>query len=289
MSKKAADTATGLATIVAVEQQFPIEQRLLDDSMVVNILPLSGKVFVWLTKFSWIRNWFIGMTEKKFPGVWAIFPVRKRYIDDQITAVMTEQFEAVVNLGAGFDTLPFRLPELNLPVYEVDQPFNSKAKKENLIKALGSLPKHLLFVPIDFDHQDLGNQLTSHGYSNDHKTFFILEAVSQYLTQDGIENTFDFLSKAKSGSRLVFTYVRQDFLDGKNLYNNQELHKKLVLKEKIWLSGIDPLKVEEFLEQFGWKLIEHVGYEDLAEAYIKPTKRTLGSLLLERIVYAEKK
>ena len=52
MSKKAADTAKGLATIVAVEQQFPIEQRLLDDSMVVNILPLSGKVFVWLTKFS---------------------------------------------------------------------------------------------------------------------------------------------------------------------------------------------------------------------------------------------
>ena len=171
---------------------------------------------------------------------------------------------------------------------EVDQPDNIKLKRSKLNQALGELSESLRFVPVDFDTQDLGTTLASHGYSSDMKTFFVLEAVTQYLTTAGIQKTFDFLTNAQSGSRLVFTYVRKDFVEGRAFYDNEALYKRLVLKDKIWLFGLNPEDVADFLDGYGWRVLEHVGYDDLADVYVKPTGRPLESLALERIVYAEK-
>ncbi len=287
MSKKAADTAASVGAIVAIEQHFPQDERLLDDSLAGRILPLGMKVFVWLMRFAWIRDWMIRSTEKGYPGTWAIFPVRKRYIDAKVTEA--SHLDALVNLGAGLDTLAFRVPTLAKgPVFEVDQPGNIALKRSKLNQAIGELPEQLRFVPVDFDAQDIGSVMATHGYSDDTKTFFVLEAVTQYLTVTGIQTTFDFLAKAQSGSRLIFTYVRKDFVEGKAFYDNEDLYKRLVLKDKVWLFGLDPEEVADFLDGYGWKVLEHIGYEDLADAYIKPTGRELKPLALERIVYAEK-
>ena len=287
MSKKAAATAPSVAAIIAIEQYFPRDERLLDDDLSGRILPFGMKVFVWLLRFAWLRNWMIRMTEKVFPGVWAIFPVRKRYIDAKVAEAT--HLDALVNLGAGLDTLAFRLPALaERPVFEVDQPGNIALKRSKLNQALGEIPDQLHLVSVDFDAQELGSALASHGYSNNMKTFFVLEAVTQYLTTAGIQTTFDFLAKAQSGSRLIFTYVRKDFVEGNAFYDNEDLYKTLVLKDKVWLFGLDPEEVADFLDGHGWKVLEHLGYDDLADAYVKPTGRQLESLALERIVYAEK-
>jgi O-methyltransferase involved in polyketide biosynthesis len=46
-----------------------------------------------------------------------------------------------VNLGAGFDTQPYRLSALsNMPVWEVDQRENVEAKEKRLRQALGTIP-----------------------------------------------------------------------------------------------------------------------------------------------------
>ena len=287
MSKKAADTAASVGAIIAIEQHFPRGERLLDDRLAGRILPLGIKVFVWLMRFAWIRDWMIRSTEKGYPGTWAIFPVRKRYIDAKVTEA--SHLDALVNLGAGLDTLAFRVPTLAKgPVFEVDQPGNIALKRSKLNQAIGKLPEQLRFVSVDFDAQDLGSALATHGYSDNMKTFFVLEAVTQYLTVTGIQTTFDFLAKAQSGSRLIFTYVRKDFVEGRAFYDNEDLYKRLVLKDKVWLFGLDPEEVADFLDGYGWKVLEHIGYEDLADAYIKPTGRELEPLALERIVYAEK-
>jgi len=152
----------------------------------------------------------------------------------------------------------------------------------------GEVPAHLTLVSIDFDSQDLGAVLASHNCAVDARTFFILEGVTQYLTEAGIQETFDFLAKAPAGSRLVFTYVRKDFMDGKVFYGHEFLYKKMLLKDKIWLFGMDPEDVADFLGGYAWRVLEHLGYEELAEVYVKPTGRKLESLALERVVYAEK-
>ena len=46
MSKKAADTAASVAAIIAIEQHFPRDERLLDDGLAGRSLPLGMKGFV---------------------------------------------------------------------------------------------------------------------------------------------------------------------------------------------------------------------------------------------------
>ena len=62
----------------------------------------------------------------------------------------------------------------------------------------------------------------------------------------------------------------------------------MVLKDKMFLFGIDPENVADFIGGYGWRVLEHVGYEELAERYVKPTGRKLATLAIERVVYAEK-
>jgi methyltransferase (TIGR00027 family) len=250
-------------------------------------LPPGARAFVCVTRLNFIRNWIIRITEKIFPGLWGAILCRKRYIDEKLTASVG-QIDAVVNLGAGFDTLAYRLPTLtDLPVWEIDQPENIESKRAAVQKLFGGVPAHITLVPIDFDRQELGSVLEPYGFSLDKRTFFIWEAVTQYLTEPGIRASCEFLAKAAHGSRLALTYVRKDFLDGQKMYDQKSLYKRYVVN-KIWLFGMEPAHMAFFLQSYGWHVIEHLSYEELHERHVKPTRRQLGVMHIERIVYAEK-
>jgi methyltransferase (TIGR00027 family) len=289
MTQKAAKTGPEPTATVAMEQHFPKGARIIHDDLAYRILPFGTRAYVWLTQLSWARDWMVRIAEKIAPGAWAMVLCRKRYIADKAAEAADGQAETVVNLGAGFDTQAYRLPALaEVPVWEVDQPENIDAKRSRLRKVFGEVPAHVTLVPTDFDREELGAVLALHGYAADTKTFFIWEGVTQYLTEAGIQTTFDFLAKVPAGSRLAFTYVCKDFIDGKAFYGHEYLYKKMVLKDKSFLFGIDPEDVADFIGVYGWRVLEHLGYEELAERYVKPTGRKLESMALERVVYAEK-
>jgi O-methyltransferase involved in polyketide biosynthesis len=67
----------------------------------------------------------------------------------------------------------------------------------------------------------------------------------------------------------------------------EQLYKQYVLKN-IWLFGLAPDNVAAFLEKYGWRLIEDLGYDELAEKYVKPLGRDLPTMPIERMAYAEK-
>lgn len=146
----------------------------------------------------------------------------------------------------------------------------------------------MTLVPIDFDRKSLPEVLRSHGYAFDKKTLFIWEGVTQYLTQTGARATFDVLAKSPSGSRMAFTYVPTNFIEGKALHSQQYLYEQMIQKDKLWLFGIDPEKIEDFLGNYGWRVLEHLGYDELSERYVRQTGRKLDSMSIERIVYAER-
>jgi methyltransferase (TIGR00027 family) len=273
--------------LVAIEQAFSEGERIIDDDLAYRILPFGFRINVWIS--TRVKDWLIRKTEEKVPGLWGGIMARKRFIDDKAAEAADRQIEAVVNLGAGFDTRAFRLPALaEVPTWEVDQPENIDAKRSRLEKLFQPIPTHVNLVPIDFDQEDLGAVLASHGYTSDKKTFFIWEGVTQYLTEAGIRATFDFLATAPEGSRLAFTYTPKDFIDGEVLYGQEYLYKKMLLKDKLWLFGFDPGKVDDFLGEYGWRIVEHLGYDELGERYVKPTGRKLMSMAIERMVFAEK-
>ena len=165
MAQAAAKTGASPTAIVAVEQYFPRNQRIITDNFAYRILPPGARAFVCVTRLNFLRNWIIRVTEKTFPGLWSAMVCRKRYINEKLIA-STSQIDTVVNLGAGFDTRAYRLPTLtDLPVWEADQPENIESKRAALRKLFGRVPAHVTLVSIDFDRQEPGMVLESCGFS----------------------------------------------------------------------------------------------------------------------------
>ncbi len=287
MAKEAASTAIGPTALIAAEQFYPEGQRIIEDKLAYKMLPAGTKIFVNFLKLKWVRDWVIKASEKSQPGIWGGLLCRKRFIDEKLKTSEND-FESIVNLGAGFDTRYFRLSFLsNMLIWEVDQQQNVEAKSNRLREIFGKLPVNFNLVKVDFDREDLLSALENQHYSISKRTFFIMEAVTQYLTENGIIKIFNFLSKASSGSYLTFNYVRKNFIEGKALYNWESGYKRFV-SGNIWHYGIEPVELSEFLNNYGWRVIEDKAYAELADEYLKPSGRNLTSTPVERIVYAKK-
>jgi methyltransferase (TIGR00027 family) len=275
-------------TIVAAEQYSNAGHRLVHDELAYRFLPGGVQWIVRLTRWRWARNLLIKLTEKTAHGIWGSVLCRKRYIDDKLQEA-SGAIDAVVILGAGLDTRAYRMAERGtLPVFEVDLPENIAYKRTRVQELLGQLPASVQLVSIDFERQNLETILADHGYRGGLRTFFVWEAVTQYLTEGSVRKTFDFLAKAASGSRLVFTYVRQDFMDGVNLYGAALAYQRFRVKQRVWRFGMVPEQVAAFLDAYGWREVEQMGGQDFAARYIRPSGHEMPVSELERSVYAEK-
>jgi len=281
MSSEAAATGPGAMVLVAIEQSFAKAERILTDELALPILPLDSRFWVGMSRP--FKGFIIRKSEQNVPGLWGGIMARKRFIDDALTG---SAIEAVVNLGAGFDTRGCR-PGGHV-VWELDQRSTIEAKRKRLRKIFGTVPENLTLVPLDFDRDNLDTALASHGHDARTPTFFIWEGVTQYLTAEGFRATFEFLRGAAPGSRLVFTYVPADYIEGKTLYGQEFLYQRMRVRDRIWLFGIDPAAIDGLLAGYGWQVVEHLGYDALDERYVKPTGRDLGWIAIERIVHARK-
>jgi hypothetical protein len=91
-----------------------------------------------------------------------------------------------------------------------------------------------------------------------------------------------------AASRLVFTYVRKDFINVINRYGAEPLYRRFRLRQVVWDFGIQPAEVSKFLNGHGWRLIEQAGPDLIVQRYIVPTGRSLLASPIEWSAYAEK-
>ena len=120
------------------------------------------------------------------------------------------------------------------------------------------------------------------------RTFFIWEGVTQYLTEDAVRATLVALQPAATGSRLAFTYVRRDFIEGTNVYDASILYKRFRQRQQVWRFGLEPDAVSNFVAEYGWRLVEQAGPDYFVRNYIEPAGRDLTASQLEWSAYAEK-
>lgn len=289
MSDPVAATAVGPMVLAAVEQYESARRRLVDDDLAGSFLPPALRAFTRTTRWSVVRGLLIRATERSGPGLWANLTCRKRYIGDKLTQALAD-IDAVVILGAGLDTKGYRLARHSaIPVFEVDLPVNIERKRSVVRRALGTVPDSVHLVPVDFERDDLAAELARHGHLGTHRTFFVWEGVTQYLSADGVGSTFEFLRSAAPGSRLAFTYVRSDFIDGTNRYGAESLYRRFRVRSRLWQFGLDPERVTAFVEPYGWQLTEQAGPDYLIEHYISPSGRNLTASQVEWTAFAEKR
>ena len=167
--------------LAAMEQSEPPGRRLVDDDLAVRFLPTPTRWLLTATPPKLMRSLMMAAMDREGPGLWANFACRKRYIANKVTEAL-DSIDAVVVLGAGLDTLAYRLAaQTRIPIFEVDQAANIERKAAAVRRVLGELPSSVQLVPLDFERDEVLTALAGLGYRADYRTFFVWEGVTQYL------------------------------------------------------------------------------------------------------------
>ncbi|MCW4000936.1 MAG: SAM-dependent methyltransferase [Candidatus Bathyarchaeota archaeon] len=201
---------------------------------------------------------------------------RTKYFDNAFEQALMQGFDQIVVFGAGFDSRAIRFNGINklTRIFEVDAPKTQQEKQMGLKKRSISAPESLVYVPIDFDKEQLAEKMRQAGFASDKKTLFTFEGVTMYLTQSGIEDTFQFISEVSAeGSILVFDHIYSGVLRGENKYFGEEGMADSVAKVgENWQFGLEEGEAEQFVGKFGFSLKDNCNAEQLTERYFKNSK-----------------
>jgi methyltransferase (TIGR00027 family) len=271
--------------IRALEVFHPEGERIYDARFDYRLLPAYGR---WLM-LPGIRQTLSAALEKTGMGTASMLWCRTRFIDDALASALEQGVRQVACLGAGFDTRAYRIRGAERArFFELDLPEPQSLKRERLQWVLGSLPEHVVFVPIDFDRQSVADELTSAGYRAGEPAFFIWEGVTQYLTVEAVDATLSFVKSATPGSQIAFTYIDRGIIDGSNRSRtDQQIMSRVARRGMPWVLGLAPAGVEKWLEQRGFTLLDHAGATDYRDRYLAPVGRQATVYAGERMVLAE--
>jgi methyltransferase (TIGR00027 family) len=254
-------TARGVALVRAMEMARPAGERISADPYARAFTdPLS----LWSTRLLAAAGVLRAIGVEPMIN-FAI--VREQYVHDLIVAEARAGLGQIVILGAGFDTRAYRIPEIaGLPLFEVDHPVTQAEKQAALRKVAPSLPGGHRFVGVDFETDDLGEQLRAASYREDLRTLFVWQGVSMYLTAAGIDRTLAFVAQhSAKGSAVVF-----DYFDAVEMEKGGAATIRFftsAMGEKVTF-GIAETEIVAFLEARGFTAVRNADAAEMAWPYL---------------------
>ena len=164
----------------------------------------------------------------------------------------------LVVLGAGLDTFAYRNPfEGRLHVFEVDHPATQAWKRRRLQEAGIPIPESLTYAPIDFERENLTDQLAAAGLDPDIRTFFSWLGVVPYLTKEAIAATLAQIAAHPGGAEVVFDYSEpREAIDPELRAHHAERAARVAAIGEPFLSFFDPAELHAQLRALGFTEID---------------------------------
>ena len=104
------------------------------------------------------------------------------------------------------------------------------------------------------------------------------------------DSTLKCVAQSAPGSKIVFTYILKSFIEGENIHEGiKTMYKWMVKRFSIWIYGLDPAEMGDYLSKYSLSLIEDIGSEEMEERYMKLVNLDLTVFEIERIALAEVK
>ncbi|MFK5975242.1 MAG: class I SAM-dependent methyltransferase [Sulfurovum sp.] len=202
------------------------------------------------------------------PGITLHYVMRKKYIEEYSREAIERGFTQVINLGAGFDTLAYRLSKefSDISFIEIDHPATQVHKQEALQDANRD-NLHLLCV--DFSKQNLKDELKNFdGFDPNKNTLFICEGVLMYLDEDSVKELFASLKELTNADmEFIFTFI-EPMKENLNSYGLLlKLYLKIKKEDLNWSIKRD--RVKEFLESIGYIQKELLEIDYFRKNYLK--------------------
>jgi len=255
----------------AIESLRPADEQVCYDTLALNFM---GALWAKLATNRLVKRLLIRSLDREVTGTPALVVARTRYIDDLLKAQIEEGVKQIVILGAGYDSRAYRFNRLQqegVKVFEVDHEYTQRLKVWTVRKALGSFPKNVTYVHIDFGSEKLEVNLPECGYQGNLKTLFIWEGVTTYLTAEAVDRTLAFIAGSSGeGSCVVFDYLFESALDVTSQSREAELLRRQSARvHEPLLFGIKDNTIEGFLSSRGFSVVENVTAKSLKDAYFK--------------------
>ena len=217
-----------------------------------------------------IRQWMI----KNYlpPGTYEYFIARTAYFDQIMIQALEQNIPQVVFLGAGYDSRPYRFKDMirDTRIFELDIRNTQQRKKELLKQVNIPIPEHLIYVPINFNTDNLKEVLFEAGFDKNKKTLFIWEGVTFYLPAGVIDDTLSFIKyNSPAGSSVCFDYdaLSSELSDAYGVKELEGFMKSQMPSEPLQF-GIEDGRIESFLSERGYKIISHLTAGDMERKYL---------------------
>jgi len=194
---------------------------------------------------------------------------RSRIAEDALSGAVEVGIRQIVILGAGLDTFALRNPHSGqqIRIYEVDHPATQSWKRQRLIEAQIALPPWLVFVPVDFERDHVGEKLAAAGFQRNSPAFFTWLGVVPYLTQDAIDRTLDYISSIQN-SEVVFDYLEppEAFSDELRQLEKARAEQLEKIGERSE-SRFESHQIAEILRSHGFCAIEDISFHKIASRF----------------------
>lgn len=190
------------------------------------------------------------------PGQFEAFGYRKAFCEQQVRDAIRSGTTQVLVLGAGYDTLCWRLaPEFqDVHFFEIDHPSTASLKAEGLEK-MGKR-KNICLVAEDLGKRKLVDVLNYHTtWDTSSQTAIIAEGLIMYLPPEAVQELFrQCAAIIGKGSRIAFSYIPSGD-DGRPFvgrWTGLMLWLQKVVGEP-WLWSIKPGELASYLQKQGWR------------------------------------
>ncbi len=189
------------------------------------------------------------------PGQFEAFAQRKAFCERQVREGIGEGVSQILVLGAGYDTMGWRLaPEFpGVNFFEIDHPATARLKARG-IGAMGQRV-NLFLVSEDLGERKLEDVLkTNKIWEHSARTVIVAEGLVMYLPPEAVEDLFRQLSDiAGDGSRIAFSYIPsgEDGRPDAGRWTGLMLWLQKIAGEP-WIWSIRPEELGPFLEKTGW-------------------------------------
>lgn len=139
----------------------------------------------------------------------AFLAVRSRYSEDCLAESYARGVHQYVLLGAGLDTFAYRAATKfpRLTIFEVDHPATQGWKRERLREEHIAIPSSVVYTPVNFESETLGEGLARVGFDTKQPALFAWLGVVPYLSEEAVMGTLRFVAGTMAkGSAIIFDY-----------------------------------------------------------------------------------
>lgn len=215
--------------------------------------------------------------------------LRSRYAEDCLAEAAGRGVRQFVILGAGLDTFAYRQPawSRDFRIFEVDHPATQEWKRERLNDARITIPDNTILVPVDFEKITSKLALRNAGFDQSVPAFFSMLGVSQFLTEEALNETLTMVREMGSSSEIVFSFVPpDDTLPEDEAVLTKQFAQRFAAIGEPWLTRPLPNELQKTLRDMGFGTVSHLSPDDANELYFNSRSDGLRAPSMEQMMRA---